>query len=163
VFTIADVYACNPRTKTRLSYLQQFTVTADGTANGSGALTITCSPPIISSGAFQNVVCGGTSSTAPDTGAAITWMGDATEGNTDATTYYYNTIMRPEAIALVSAKLVMPYSGEADYATDPDTGLTVRYWRSSDSTNDTHMHRFDVVYGVKNVDPRRGTRLSGTA
>jgi hypothetical protein len=57
----------------------------------------------------------------------------------------------------------MPYSGEADYATDPDTGLTVRYWRSSDSTNDTHMHRFDVVYGVKNIDPRRGTRLSGAA
>jgi hypothetical protein len=163
VFTIADVYACNPRSKTRLPYLQQFTITADGTANGSGALTVTISPPIISSGAFQNVVCGGTSSTAPDTGAAITWMGDATEGNTDATTYNFGTIMRPEAIALVSAKLVMPYSGEADYATDPETGLTIRYWRSSDSTNDTHMHRFDVVYGVKNIDPRRGTRISGSA
>jgi len=72
-------------------------------------------------------------------------------------------VFRPEAIALVSAKLIMPYSGEADYATDPDTGLTVRYWRSSDSTNDTHLHRFDVVYGVKNVDRRRGVRLSGTA
>ena len=56
----------------------------------------------------------------------------------------------------------MPYSGEADYATDPDTGLTVRYWRTSDGTNDTHLHRFDVVYGVKMVDPRRGTRISGT-
>jgi hypothetical protein len=79
------------------------------------------------------------------------------------TTYKFGTIFRPEAIALVSAKLVMPYSGEADYATDPETGLTVRYWRTSDGTNDTHLHRFDVVYGVKMVDPRRGTRLSGTA
>jgi hypothetical protein len=163
VFTIADVYACNQLTKARLPYLQQFTITADGTANGSGALTVTMSPPIISSGAFQNVVCAGTDTAAPDTGAAIIWMGDATEANTDATTYNFNTVFRPEAIALVSAKLVMPYSGEADYSTDPETGITVRYWRSSDSTNDTHLHRYDVIYGVKNVDPRRGTRLSGTA
>jgi hypothetical protein len=168
VFTIAGVYACNPRTKARLPYLQQFTVITGGTSAATATandqdLSLTISPPIISSGAFQNVVCAGTSSTAPDDNAAIQWMGSDTESDTDATTYNFNTILRPEAIALVSAKLVMPYSGEADYATDPDTGLTVRYWRSSDSTNDTHLHRWDVVYGVKNVDPRRGTRLSGTA
>lgn len=163
VFTIADVYACNPLTKARLPYLQQFTVIDDETANGSGAVTVTISPPIISSGAYQTVVCAGSSSTAPDTGAAVQWMGSDTEADTDATTYKYGTIFRPEALALVSAKLVMPYSGEADYATDPETGLTVRYWRTSDGTNDTHLHRFDVVYGVKMVDPRRGTRISGTA
>lgn len=168
VFTIADVYAVNPRSKARLSYLQQFTVITGGTSTATGTgndqnLSLTISPPIISSGAFQTVSCAGTSSTAPDDNAAIQWMGSDTEADTDATTYAFATVFRPESIALVSAKLVMPYSGEADYATDPDTGLTVRYWRSSDSTNDTHLHRFDVVYGVKNVDPRRGTRLSGTA
>ena len=163
VFTIADVYAINPRSKTRMSYLQQFTVISDVTANGSGAATVSISPPIISSGAFQTVSCAGTSSTAPDTGAAVQWMGSDTEADTDATTYNFGTIFRPEAIALVSAKLIMPYTGEASYSTDPDTGISVRYWRSSDSTNDTHMHRFDVLYGVKCVDPRRGTRISGTA
>lgn len=163
VFTIADVYMANPRSKANTGILQQFTVIDDETASGAGAATVTISPPIITSGAFQNVVCAGTSSTAPDTGAAIIWMGDATEGNTDATTYSFGTIFRPEAIALVSAKLTMPFTGEADYSTDPDTGLTVRYWRSSDSTNDTHMHRFDILYGCKMVDPRQGTRLSGTA
>lgn len=168
VFTIADVYAVNPITKERLDYLQQFTVITGGTAatDGSGDnqnLSLTISPPIISSGAFQTVSCAGTSSTAPDNNAAIQWMGSDTEADTDATTYKFGTVFRPEAIALVSAKLIMPYSGEADYATDPETGLTIRYWRSSDSTNDTHMHRFDVVYGVKNVDKRRGVRLSGTA
>jgi hypothetical protein len=165
VFTIADIYAINPRSKDRLPYLQQFTVVTGGTANSTanGQLTISISPPIISSGAFQTVACAGTSSTAPDNNAAITWMGDATEGNTDATTYRFGTVFRREAIALVSAKLVMPFTGEADYSTDPETGLTVRYWRSSDSTNDTHMHRFDILYGVKMVDPRKGTRLSGSA
>lgn len=162
VFTIADVYAVNPRTKASLPYLQQFTVVTGGTSVATATgdnqnLDIVITPPIITSGAFQTV------SAVPADNAAIQWMGSDTETDTDATTYRFGTVMRPEAIALVSAKLVMPYSGEADYATDPDTGLTVRYWRSSDSTNDTHMHRFDVVYGVKNVDPRRGVRLSGTA
>jgi hypothetical protein len=168
VFTIADVYAVNPITKERLDYLQQFTVITGGTSAATGTgndqnLDITISPPIISSGAFQTVSCRGTSSTAPDDNAAIQWMGSDTEADTDNTTYKFATVFRPEAIALVSAKLIMPYSGEAEYATDPETGLTLRYWRSSDSTNDTHMHRFDVVYGVKNVDKRRGVRLSGTA
>lgn len=157
VFTIADVYAINPRSKVAHSYLQQFTVIEDATADGTGDATLTISPPIITSGAFQTV------SAAPALSAAIVWMGDATATNTDDTTYNFSSVFRKEAIALVSAKLIMPYSGEADYSTDPDTGLTVRYWRSSDSTNDTHLHRFDVLYGTKMVDPRRGTRLSGTA
>jgi len=157
VFTIANVYEVNPRSKVSTGRLQQFTIINSDTSTSGGALTATISPPIIASGAFQNV------DSAPADSAALVWMGDATATNTDATTYKYGTIFRKEAIALVSAKLTMPFTGEADYSTDPDTGLTVRYWRSSDSTNDTHMHRFDILYGVKMVDPRRGTRLSGTA
>ena len=157
VFTIEGVYAVNPRSKVSTGVLQQFTVIDAFTASGSGASDATISPPIITSGAFQNV------SAVPADSDPITWMGDATATNTDATTYGFGTIFRPEAIALVSAKLIMPFTGEADYSTDPDTGLTVRYWRSSDSTNDTHMHRFDILYGCKMVDPRQGTRLSGTA
>lgn len=162
VFTIAGVYAINPRSKSNLGYLQQFTVITGGTSAATATpndqdLSLTISPPIITSGAFQTV------SAAPADNAPIQWMGSDTEADTDDTTYRYGTIFRPEAIALVSAKLIMPYTGEADYSTDPDTGLTVRYWRSSDSTNDTHLHRFDVIYGTKNIDPRRGTRISGTA
>lgn len=162
VFTIASVYAVNPLTKATLPYLQQFTVITGGTSSATATgddqnLALTISPPIITSGAYQTV------SAAPADNAAIQWMGSDTETDTDSTTYSFGTVFRPEALALVSARLIMPYSGEADYATDPDTGLTVRYWRTSDGTNDTHLHRFDVVYGVKNVDPRRGTRISGTA
>lgn len=162
VFTIADVYAINMVTKAVLPYLQQFTVITGGTsattATGNDQdLSLTISPPIITSGAFATV------SAVPADNAAIQWMGSDTEADTDATTYTFGSVFRREAIALVSAKLTMPFTGEADYSTDPDTGLTVRYWRSSDSTNDTHMHRFDILYGTKMVDPRMGTRLSGTA
>jgi hypothetical protein len=55
----------------------------------------------------------------------------------------------------------MPFTGEADFATDPDTGISVRYWRYSNGGTDVHSHRWDVYYGTKNVDPRLGTILSG--
>lgn len=159
VLTLAGVYAINPRSKTVMPYLQQFTLVEDALANStaSGQAALKISPPIITSGPFQTV------SAAPENDAAVQWMGDDAEANTDATTYRYGTIFRKEALVLVSAKLTEPFSGESSYSTDPDTGLTVRYWRSSNSTDDTHMHRFDVLYGVKNVDPRRGTRISGSA
>jgi hypothetical protein len=152
VFTIAGVNAINPRTKADLGYLAQFTVLADATANGSGVVSaMSISPAIITSGAFQNV------SAAPADDAVVTFLGTA------SATYRTNAIFHKTAIKLVSAKLVMPYSGEADYATDPDTGLTVRYWRYSDGATDTHNHRWDVFFGTVNADRRLGTRISGTA
>lgn len=149
IFTIANVFAVNPRTKAVMPFLQQFVVLADATADGTGNAALTIANPIIISGAYQNC------SAAPAAGATITWRGTAS-ATTAAPVALHKT-----AIKLVSAKLVMPYSGEADYATDPETGLTVRYWRYSDGTNDVHNHRWDVFYGVTNVDRRLGVRLGG--
>lgn len=151
VFEIANVYAVNPRTKQSTGNLAQFVVLEDATANGSGEATLTIANPIIVSGAYQTVTA------APADNAPITWKGTA------GTTYRQNAIFHKSSIALVFAKLTNPYSGEASYATDPMTGVSVRYWRTSDGTNDTHLHRWDVLYGVKNVDRRLGTRISGAA
>lgn len=148
VFTVAGVNAINPRTKADLGYPQQFTVITGGTAT-SGAISLTISPPMISSGAFQNV------SAAPTSGNAVTFLGSA------STTYRPNAMFNRQAIKLVSAKLTMPFTGEADYATDPTTGLTIRYWRYSDGASDTHNHRWDVFFGTVNADRRLGTRVSG--
>lgn len=154
-FTIANVYACNPRTKAQMTYLKQFTVTADATAV-STALSVTISPPIITSGAYQNVVLsGGTSTTAPDDSAAVVWFGAL------STAYNMNAAFHKSAIKLVGVTPPRPYTGESDVATDPATGISVRYWRYSDGTNDLHNHRWDVYYGTKNVDPRLGTVMFG--
>ena len=154
-FTIANVYAVNPRNKAQLAYLKQFTVMADATSNAGGALTLTISPPIISSGAYQNVACAGTDPAAPDNGAAITYVGAL------STAYNFNAAFHQSAIKLVNVTPPRPFTGESDYATDPATGISVRYWRYSDGTNDLHNHRWDVYYGTKNVDPRLGTIFSG--
>lgn len=141
----------NPRTKQSTGQLAQFVVLEDAVADGAGLVTVTIANPIITSGAYQTVT------QAPANGAAVTWLGTA------STAYRQNAVFHKSAIALVFAKLSDPFTGEASYATDPMTGVTVRYWRTSDGVNDTHLHRWDVLYGVKNIDRRLGTRLSGTA
>ena len=148
-FTIANVNAVNPRTKADLGYARQFTIMADATSDGSGNVTLTISPPIITSGAYQTVTA------APADNAALTHVGAL------STTYRFNAAFHKSAIKLVNVQPPRPYTGESDYATDPDTGISVRYWRYSDGTNDLHNHRWDVYYGVKNVDPRLGTTLFG--
>ena len=150
VFTIAGVYAVNPRTKAALPYLQQFTALEDRTASSGAIANLAISPPIIASGAFQNV------SAAPADDAVLTWLGSA------STTYRPSAAFHKTAIKLVSAKLIRPYSGESDFSTDPETGITVRYWRYSNGDNDTHNHRWDVMFGTVNADRRLGVRLSGS-
>jgi hypothetical protein len=149
-FTIAGVFAVNPRNKVATTYLRQFTIMADATSDGSGNVTLSISPPIITSGAFQTV------SAAPADNAAITHLGAL------STSFNLNAAFHKSAIKLVNAKPPMPFTGEADYATDPDTGISVRYWRYSNGGTDVHSHRWDVYYGTKNVDGRLGTLLSGT-
>lgn len=149
-FTIAGVFAVNPRNKAVMSYLKQFTVQADVTSDGSGNATLTISPPIITTGAFQTV------SAAPADNAAMTFLGAL------STSFNLNAAFHKSSVKLVSVRPPMPFTGEADFATDPDTGISVRYWRYSDGTGDTHSHRWDVYYGVKNLDGRLGTIVSGS-
>ena len=151
VFTIANVFAVNPRSKATLPFLAQFVVLADATANGAGEVTVSIANPIITSGAYQNV------NSAPADNAVITWTGAA------STAFRQNISFHKSAIKLVSARLIKPSSGECAFARDPETGLTIRYWKTSDGTNDTHLHRWDVIYGVVNTDRRLGVRGSGTA
>lgn len=151
VFAIGGVYAINPRTWQTLDYLQQFVVLADAVADGGGAiaaLSVAC--PLIIAGPQRTIAA------APADNAPITFMG------APSTTYRQNAAFVKSAIALVFAKLVQPASGEYDYSTDPDTGVSIRYWRTSDGGQDTHLHRWDILLGTTNLDPRLGTRISGT-
>jgi hypothetical protein len=151
VFTIAGVFAVNPRTKARNDYLQQFVVTTDATADGAGAATVTIAPALIVSGAYQNVSGVGAAN------AVVTWMGSAN------TVYSQSLVMRPDAITLASVSPNKPANGEFEFMTDKESGITIRYWRFSDGTNDLHTVRFDVLFGVAVTDRRQGVRLSGTA
>ena len=152
VFTIDAVFAVNPVTKATLPHLQQFVVTADVTANGTttSSTTLTISPPIITSGAFQTV------SAAALDNATITIMGTASTG------YSQNLVFRKNAFALVMVPLVKP-PGAVEVGRRSYKGFQVRVIPYYDGTNDVSNWRLDVLYGVKTVDARQATRLSGTS
>lgn len=149
VFTIASVYAVNPVTKVTLPYLQQFVVRADATADGSGNATLTIAPAIITSGAFQTV------SAVPADNAAITKTGSGSTG------YAQNLVFHKNAFALCVVPMVKP-PGAVTCTRESYKGLSVRLIPYYDGANDYSSWRLDVLYGLKCIDPRLATRLSGT-
>jgi hypothetical protein len=160
IFTIAGVYAVNPRTQQTLSYLRQFVVVEDATADGAGAIpALKIWPPIIVAGtggaeADTNTAFA-TVSAAPADNALMTFIGAA------STSYLTRAVWNKQAIQLVSARLPTPMSDTSSFATDPETGISIRYWRGSDIATGRHIHRWDMIYGAKTIDPRLGTRYSG--
>lgn len=152
VFTIDGVYAVNPVTKVTLPHLQQFVVKADVTANATttSSTTLTISPPIITSGAFQTV------SAVAANDATITIIGTASTG------YSQNLVFHKNAFALVMVPLVKP-PGAVDVGRQTYKGMSVRVIPYYDGGNDVSNWRLDVLYGTKTVDARLATRLTGTA
>ncbi|CAB4171945.1 Major capsid protein Gp5 [uncultured Caudovirales phage] len=150
-FTISTVFAVNPVTKATLGFLQQFVVKADVTADATSTNTtaLTISPPIITSGAFQTV------SNAPADSATITVVGTASTG------YAQNLVFNKNAFSLVMVPMVKP-PGAVDVARKSYKGYSVRVIPYYDGTNDVSNWRLDVLYGVKTVDARLATRVSGT-
>lgn len=157
VFTLGTVangvLAINPRTRTALPYLQQFVVTADGTADGSGNLTLTISPAIISSGAYQTVSLSGTAASSTD-GLALTKVGTA------STAYVQNMAFHKQAFALVTRPLEF-LPGIPDQARESNGKVSVRLMPAPDAINDVGRWRFDILYGVKTIYPDLATRISG--
>lgn len=174
VFTIADVFAWDWRNNVALPYLQQFTVlggtgVAQGSAPGTaiacaagGDVDLIVSPPLIVAGSSDGVSTNAntafaTVNAAAVDGAAVTHLGAASSAQRVRTAWHKS------AITLVSAKLQTPFTGESSFATDPETGISIRYWRGSDITTGQHIHRWDAIYGAKLLDPFMGSRVSGTS
>ncbi len=154
VFTIAGVYAVNPvpgegsTGKTAMNYLQQFTVTADASSDGSGNATLTIAPAIIVDGPYQTV------SAAPGDNAAITVMGTA------STAYPMNMAFHKNAFALVTCPLEMP-DGVAWKGQESADGLSVRVVKDYDIDTDQDVIRLDILYGWKSIYPDLAARLIG--
>jgi hypothetical protein len=158
-FTIAGVFQYDNRSHNALPQLQVFTIVADAVA-AAGVVALTISPPIIVPGTNDGVstdanTAFGNVSAAPADGAAVTHLEAA------STTYRVRTAFHKRAIAMVSAKLESPFNGKFSFAQDPDTGISIRYWRGSDINTGEHIHRWDMIYGATNVQPSLGARVWG--
>lgn len=151
VITLDGVYAVNPVTKATLPFLRQFVVKADADSGAStGPATLTISPAIVATGAFQNC------SAVPADNAAITVIG------TGGTGYRQNMIFHRNAFALVTVPLVSP-PGAVDVSRQTYKGTSVRVIPVYDGVNDVSSWRLDILYGTKAIDPRLAHRISGSA
>ncbi len=160
VFTIANVFAWDWKAGQALPYLQQFTVKADAVGVSSAIAALSISPPIIVQGTSDGTSTDANTAFAtvdsiPADNAAISFVGAASTG------IRVKSAWHKRAISLVSARLQMPFTGTASFATDPDTGISIRYWRGSDISTGAHVHRWDLIYGAAVMDPFLGTRICG--
>lgn len=150
VFTIAGVFAVNPLTKINTTQLRQFVVTADVSSDVAGNATIPIYPAIVTSGSEQNVTA------SPADNAAITVLGAAN------TVSPANIAYHKSAFVLATAQLQLPNGMDmASRISDPASGLSIRFVRGFDITNDKFISRLDVLYGWKLVRPEYAARIQG--
>lgn len=158
VFTIGSgatgVYEVNPLSRRSTGDLQQFVVTADTTADGSGNMTIPISPAITPPDSLGNVTQFQTVTTSPANDAAITILGAA------STATPQNLCFHPKFATLGFADLVMPYSDNAYRLVAPELGMSMRVWQDSDWRTDTHGTRIDVLFGVAVIYPSWACRVA---
>ncbi|MDB5439971.1 MAG: hypothetical protein JWM33_2398 [Caulobacteraceae bacterium] len=147
VFTVAGVFKVHPETKASTGILQQFVATADGTADGSGNLTVAISPTIVTSGASQNV------SGSPADNVAITVAG------TGSTAHGVSMAYQKSAFAFATADLVLP-KGVDWGAREVFDGVSMRIVRQYDINADKLPCRLDVLYGYKTIRPQLAVRLA---
>jgi hypothetical protein len=149
VINIADVYAVNPVSKQAQSYLQDFVVKGDITSSG-GAGTLSISPPIITSGAYQTVSTAGSIAS-----KAITNKGSA------STIYKQSMVFHKNAFALAVVPMIKP-EGAVDVQRVSHNGLSIRMIPVYTGASDTSAIRLDILLGTKTIYADLATRLSGT-
>jgi len=146
VFTIANVFAVNPRNRQSTGKLQQFVVTADANVVGS-AVSVTVFPRIIASGAYQTVTAGAADN------AAVTFYGGAA-----GTAYPQNMAFHRNAFGLVFIPLELPRSAGFK-ARSTMEGVSIRIVEDFDIDNDTEIIRMDILNATKTLYPELAVRI----
>lgn len=150
IFTLANVYAVNPVGRNSTGQLRQFTALSDVNSAADGTATIPIYPPIIGPAGNNPRQ---TVDVLPTAAAPLTFLGTAN------TAYHQNLVHEKQAFALGMCRLQEPFSGQASYATDPDTGVAIRTWKASDITSDTHASRADIAFGFAVTRPEWAVRV----
>ncbi len=145
IITIAGVYSVNPVNKRTTGELQQFVVTADADSGAStGPATLTVSPAIVASGAYQTVTA------VPIDGEAITVVGS----------HAANLAFHKNAFGLVMVPLELP-DGAAFKARETYKNMSIRVLKGHNILTDIEVIRLDILYGVKTIYADLATRLLG--
>jgi len=155
-FTIAGVYATNPQNRQPYgtNKLRSFVVKQTVTGTGSGTMSVTISPAIISGGQFQNV-----SIPTLATSANVTLFSAGVSGV--GTVSPQNIVMHRNAYTMAMADLELPEGVHfAGRASDKEIGLSMRVVRQYTINNDSIPTRVDVLYGWAPLYPELACRVA---
>jgi hypothetical protein len=144
VITIAGCTRVHPETKVSTGVPQQFVITAN---SGSNATTLSISPPIVVTGALQNVTASPT-----DTGA-ITKVGAGNAELLNSSMTYHRS-----AFTVATADLMMP-DGVHFASRDVYDGVSMRIVRAFDINNDQMPCRLDILFGQVAQYPQLAARI----
>lgn len=158
IIELADVYAVNPMTRDVYGGLRHFVVTADVYSDGSGNATIPISPSIVAAPAQF-----ATTDSLPADDALISVFSTAQAGqgalagtkSTQCLGYHGDAF----TFAGISQEIPKGSTEMAYEATDPDTGIQLRFIRQYDGTKNLFINRFDVLYAFGVVYPQLGVRM----
>lgn len=154
VITIANVFAVNPQNRQAYGSNRARNFVVNSTVTGSGALSVSVSPAIITGGQFQNVTIPTTSATATVTPFSI---GTSATGTVSP----QNIVMHRNAFTLAMADLEMPDGVHfAGRASDKELGLSIRVVRQYTINNDSIPTRLDVLYGWAPLYPELSCRVA---
>lgn len=146
VITLPGVNSVNPQSRTSTGVAQQFVVTADALV---GATSISISPAIVTSGAFQNVTA------SPTTAQPYVILGNA------SASYTCNVGYHKDAFTLAMVPMWAPPGGKGviDVSQQSDQGLTVKVTEFYDGVNDNSIMRLDVLFGWAATYPELSVKL----
>ena len=146
--TFPGVFAVNPQSRSSTGVLAQFVVTTDLAA---GATAIPVSPPLVTTGAFQNVTA------SPTNGANFLIVGAA------STAYQTNVAYHKDAFTLAMVPMWAPPGGKGviDVHQETSDGFTVKVTEFYDGTNDVSIMRLDVLFGWAATYPELSVKYLG--
>lgn len=135
VFNISGVFAVNPQNRLSTGSLMNFTLVSTAASDSGGNSTLSISPAITTTGAYQNV------SNSPANGATITVMGSPT------ISYFQNIAFTRDAFGLVCVPMELP--GGVDFAArQMFRNVSMRIVRAYDVWNDVTPCRIDILFGT---------------
>lgn len=148
IITIAGVYAVNPDNKQNLGYLRDFVVQEDVASDASGNATVVVSPAIIAGGAYQNVTA------RPADNAAITVRTGAS-----GAVHPQNILFHKDAFTMVTVDMDVPNGMDMADKMVVD-GVSMRFVRGFDITNNKRLCRFDIMAGFGSLQRDWALRLT---
>lgn len=158
IFTIAGVNSVNPITGESTGRLRQFVITtaADDTGNSTALACTPGSSPyaIYSADAAKNYLPYQNVDALPADNAAVSIAGTA------SLAHKVNLAAHKDCLGLAMVPLEMPASAPWG-AQDSYDGYTIRVIRFYDGINDQEYVRFDVLFGLKVLNPFLGCRIAG--